>query len=69
MSEPAAIRHDWTLDEVWALMRLPFSDLVYQAQTIHRRQFDPNEVQISTLVSVKTGGWPEDCAYCPQSLR
>ncbi len=69
MSEPAAIRHDWSLDEVWALMRLPFSDLVYQAQTIHRRHFDPNEVQISTLVSVKTGGCPEDCAYCPQSLR
>ncbi|MCC7257196.1 MAG: biotin synthase BioB [Gammaproteobacteria bacterium] len=69
MSEPAAIRHDWTLDEVWALARLPFGELLYRAQTVHRRFFDPNAVQISTLVSVKTGGCPEDCAYCPQSVR
>jgi len=65
----AVIRHDWTLDEVWELAQLPFSDLLYRAQTVHRQHFDPNQVQISTLVSVKTGGCPEDCAYCPQSVR
>jgi biotin synthase len=63
------IRHDWTLGEVEALARLPLNDLLYRAQTLHRQHFNPNEVQISTLVSVKTGGCPEDCAYCPQSLR
>jgi biotin synthase len=62
-------RSDWTLDEVWTLVRLPFSDLLYQAHTLHREFFDPNQVQISTLVSVKTGGCPEDCGYCPQSVR
>jgi biotin synthase len=67
--EPAALRHDWALDEVLALFRLPFNDLLYRAQTIHRAQFDANEVQISTLLSVKTGGCPEDCAYCPQSAH
>ncbi|MBM4195826.1 MAG: biotin synthase BioB [Gammaproteobacteria bacterium] len=69
MSTPSAIRHDWTLGEVEALGRLPLNDLLFRAQTLHRQYFDPNEVQISTLVSVKTGGCPEDCAYCPQSLR
>jgi biotin synthase len=64
-----AIRHDWTHDEILALFRLPFADLLYQAQTIHRAHFDPNEVQISTLLSIKTGGCPEDCAYCPQSAH
>ena len=64
-----AIRHDWTQDEVLAILRLPFADLIYQAQTIHRAHFDPNEVQVSTLLSIKTGGCPEDCAYCPQSAR
>ena len=63
------IRHDWTLGEVEALARLPLNDLLFRAQTLHRQHFNPNEVQISTLVSVKTGGCPEDCAYCPQSLR
>jgi len=63
------IRHDWTLDEVWALARLPFNDLLYRAHTVHRRHFDPNAVQMSTLVSVKTGGCAEDCAYCPQSAH
>jgi biotin synthase len=63
------IRTDWSVDEVWALARLPFNDLLFRAQTVHRQFFDPNEVQISTLVSVKTGGCPEDCAYCPQSVR
>ena len=52
-----------------ALFGLPFNDLIYQAQTIHRAHFDPNEVQISTLLSIKTGGCPEDCAYCPQSAH
>jgi biotin synthase len=68
-SDAAAIRHDWTLDEVVALFRLPLNDLLFRAQTIHREQFDPNAVQISTLLSIKTGGCPEDCAYCPQSAH
>ena len=63
------IRHDWTRDEALALFEQPFSDLLYQAQSVHRRHFDPNRVQISTLLSIKTGGCPEDCAYCPQSAR
>jgi biotin synthase len=66
---PEAVRTDWTLEEVWALARLPFNDLLFRAHSIHRQHFDPNAVQISTLVSVKTGGCPEDCAYCPQSVR
>ncbi|MBN8530733.1 MAG: biotin synthase BioB [Alphaproteobacteria bacterium] len=61
------LRHDWSLNEVKALFALPFNDLIFKAQTIHRRYFDPNAVQISTLLSIKTGGCPEDCAYCPQS--
>ncbi|QQX90768.1 biotin synthase BioB [Gluconobacter sphaericus] len=61
------IRHDWTRDEVEALISLPFPELMYRAQTLHRRYFDPTKVQISTLLSIKTGGCPEDCAYCPQS--
>jgi biotin synthase len=68
-SDAAVIRHDWTLDEVVALFRRPFNDLLYRAQTIHREHFDPNAVQISTLLSIKTGGCPEDCAYCPQSAH
>lgn len=69
MSETSAIRHDWTLDEVWDLARLPFNDLLFRAHSVHRGHFDPNAVQMSTLVSVKTGGCPEDCAYCPQSVH
>jgi biotin synthase len=65
----AAIRNDWTLDEVQALLNLPFNDLLFQAQTVHRQFFDPNAVQVSTLLSIKTGACPEDCAYCPQSAR
>ncbi|MBS1085174.1 biotin synthase BioB [Gluconobacter sphaericus] len=61
------IRHDWTRDEVETLISLPFPELMYRAQTLHRRYFDPTKVQISTLLSIKTGGCPEDCAYCPQS--
>jgi biotin synthase len=64
---PFAVRHDWTRAEVRALFGLPFPDLMFQAQTVHRMHFDPREVQISTLLSIKTGGCPEDCAYCPQS--
>jgi biotin synthase len=63
------VRSDWTLEEVRALLALPFADLVFHAQSVHRRHFDPNEVQVSTLLSIKTGACPEDCAYCPQSVR
>lgn len=59
--------HDWTQAEAEALFNLPFNDLVYMAQSVHRMHFDPNAVQRSTLLSIKTGGCPEDCAYCPQS--
>src|SRR6266850_885398 len=62
-------RHDWSVAEVGALYAQPFMDLVHAAQSVHRRHFDPNEVQVSTLLSIKTGGCPEDCAYCPQSVR
>ncbi len=64
-----AVRHDWTRDEVRALFALPFPELMFRAQTVHRMHFDPAEVQISTLLSIKTGGCPEDCAYCPQSAQ
>ena len=64
-----AVRHDWSAEEVRALFDLPFSDLIYLAQTVHRENFDANQVQMSTLLSIKTGGCPEDCAYCPQSAH
>ena len=67
--KPGMPRHDWTRDEIRALFELPFSDLIFRAQTVHRQHFDAREVQISTLLSIKTGGCPEDCAYCPQSAR
>ncbi len=67
MSEKATIRHDWTVEEVQALFDLPFNDLLFKAQTVHRQYFNPNEVQVSTLLSIKTGACPEDCKYCPQS--
>jgi biotin synthase len=63
------LRHDWQLNEVKALLAMPFNDLIFQAQTIHRANFDPNEVQISSLLSIKTGSCSEDCGYCPQSAR
>jgi biotin synthase len=77
MNAPAAgpfahdgdVRHDWSREDVRALFDLPFGDLVFRAQSLHRRKFDPREVQISTLLSIKTGGCPEDCAYCPQSAK
>ena len=64
-----AVRRDWTRAEVRALFDLPFPELIFHAQRIHREHFDPREVQISTLLSIKTGGCPEDCAYCPQSAH
>ena len=64
-----ALRHDWSAAEVEALLALPFAELMFRAQTVHRRHFDANRVQMSTLLSIKTGGCPEDCAYCPQSAR
>ena len=67
--DPGVVRHDWTRDEVRALFELPFPDLIFRAQRIHRQHFEPTEVQISTLISIKTGGCPEDCAYCPQSVH
>jgi biotin synthase len=63
------VRNDWTLAEVRELFALPFMDLLFAAQTVHRRFFEPNSVQISTLLSIKTGACPEDCAYCPQSVH
>jgi biotin synthase len=68
-STPGLIRNDWTREEIRALFALPFPDLMFEAQRIHRLHFDPSEVQISTLLSIKTGGCPEDCAYCPQSAK
>jgi biotin synthase len=63
------MRHDWTVDEVLALLRLPFPDLIYTAQSIHRRHFDPGKVELAQLLSIKTGGCPEDCGYCAQSAH
>jgi len=63
------IRHDWSIEEITALFDLPFNDLIFKAQTIHRESFDPNAVQVSTLLSIKTGGCSEDCGYCSQSAR
>ena len=64
---PPSLRHDWTREEILALLTLPFPDLMFRAQSVHRAHHDPCRVQISTLLSIKTGGCPEDCAYCPQS--
>lgn len=70
MSESnGTIRHDWTTDQIRAIHDLPFPDLIHRAQTVHRRYHDPREVQLCTLLSIKTGGCPEDCAYCPQSVH
>ncbi|MGE8279267.1 MAG: biotin synthase BioB [Stenotrophomonas sp.] len=63
------IRHDWKREELLALFALPFPELLHLAATVHRQHFDPAQVQVSTLLSVKTGGCPEDCAYCPQAQR
>ncbi|MBV8659187.1 MAG: radical SAM protein, partial [Burkholderiales bacterium] len=66
---PHAEAANWSLEDVNALFDLPFNDLLFKAQTVHREHFDPNRVQLSTLLSIKTGGCPEDCGYCPQSVR
>ncbi len=65
----SGLRHDWTQAEVESLFALPFNDLIHRAQSVHRRHFDANRVQLSTLMNIKSGGCPEDCAYCPQSAR
>ena len=65
----AEVRNNWQLDEVKALFEMPFNDLMFKAQLVHREHFDPNHVQVSTLLSIKTGACPEDCKYCPQSAR
>ncbi|WP_423925711.1 biotin synthase BioB [Dokdonella sp.] len=65
----STIRHDWSRDEVLAILGLPFADLMTRAQAVHRTNHDANAVQVSTLLSIKTGGCPEDCAYCPQAAR
>jgi biotin synthase len=65
----ATIRHEWTRDEVGSLFALPFNELLHRAHSTHREYHDPNAVQVSTLLSIKTGGCPEDCAYCPQAAR
>lgn len=69
LSRLGEIRSDWTLEEARAVFALPFNDLLFHAQRVHRQNFDPNRVQVSTLLSIKTGACPEDCAYCPQSVR
>jgi biotin synthase len=63
------IRHDWSLDEINALFSMPFNDLLFRAHTIHRENFDPNKVQVSQLLNIKTGACPEDCSYCSQSSK
>jgi len=68
-SEKVDVRQNWTLAEVQTLFALPFNDLMFQAQTVHRQNFNANEVQVSTLLSIKTGACPEDCKYCSQSAR
>ena len=65
----SSLRHDWTMQEITALFDLPFNDLLFQAHSLHRENFDPNHVQVSTLLSIKTGACPEDCSYCSQSAR
>jgi biotin synthase len=65
----SAPRHDWTVDEVRALFAMPFNDLLFLAASVHRRHFDANKVQLSRLLSIKTGSCPEDCKYCPQSAH
>jgi biotin synthase len=67
MQQLGEIRSDWAEAEVKALFELPFNDLMFKAHTVHRQNFDPNQVQVSTLLSIKTGACPEDCKYCPQS--
>ena len=65
----AQTRHNWTKEEIVAIYNKPLMELLYEAATVHRKYHDPNSVQVSTLLSIKTGGCSEDCAYCPQSAR
>ena len=65
VAELPATRRKWRIDEIAELFDLPFADLIHRAQAVHRQHFDPNAVQVSTLLSIKTGGCPEDCGYCP----
>jgi biotin synthase len=69
IQDNSALRHDWSTVEIEQLFNLPFNDLLFHAQQLHRSHFDPNQVQVSTLLSIKTGRCPEDCGYCPQSVR
>jgi biotin synthase len=66
---PHGVRHDWTVDELFAIVEQPLLDLVYRAASVHRAHHDPHDIQRATLLSIKTGGCPEDCGYCPQSAR
>ena len=68
-TQSSALRSDWTLDEILALFRQPFNDLLFEAQGLHRQYFNPNQVQVSSLLNIKTGGCSEDCSYCSQSAR
>jgi biotin synthase len=68
-NDPAPCRHDWSSSEIAALIETPLNDLLLRAHLTHRRHFAPNRVQLSTLLNIKNGGCPEDCAYCPQSAR
>ncbi|HEX4856113.1 MAG TPA: biotin synthase BioB [Limnobacter sp.] len=68
-SQPTQTTQRWTVEAIEALFALPFNDLIFQAQQVHRQHFDANTVQLSTLLSIKTGGCPEDCGYCPQSAK
>lgn len=68
-AQTTTIRNDWSKAEVEALFAMPFNDLLFNAQVVHRQHFNPNKVQVSTLLSIKTGACPEDCKYCPQSAR
>jgi len=68
-SQVPILRHDWRVEEIEALLDLPFSDLIHQAQTVHRAGFDPNRIQVSSLLSIKTGACSEDCGYCSQSAK
>ena len=68
VSEFGVVRHDWTREDIGKLFALPFADLIYRAQSVHRQHFSANEVQMSMLLSIKTGGCPEDCGYCSQSM-
>ena len=63
------VRNDWQLDEIKAFFEMPFSDLIFMAHSIHREVFDPNQVQVSSLLNIKTGACPEDCSYCSQSSK